>query len=535
MILSLANWRNSPLESGSGTNGPQACHAWGSGGTKMFGSHYRPEFLLMPNKRTFRQLVLSILALWRGQSQKEIGAATRYSGKRVSKFLTGDQEIKDPAYGRLLAAIPHPPAAIPIVTACLEALDALDDETSGLTPEERAEIEEGVLAVAHSTRETLTAAIRLSREAPSESYPEGGQASLDRDRAEVLWFRLKSLPEETRLGVVQVAEEFQSWALCERVCAESVTEASRKVERSASLARLAQEIAERVPGPQDWRDRLRGYAGAHAANVLRVSGDLKAAEAAFDSAKRLWHGGADPAAVLDPGRLPDLEASLRRAQRRFGEALALLDEALAHGHSPARVLVQKGFTLEVMGDYERSIETLFQARPLVESQGDPRLTYMVRFNLAVNYCHTGRYGEASELLDQVHELATIRGDENEMIRVTWLQGRIAAGLGQAGEARRLLTQARREFAARQMGYDVALALLEEAALLLGDGRLAEVKMLAQELAAVFNTQGVHREALAALRLFQNAAEREEATAELARRVLRFLFRARYDQGLRFES
>ncbi len=86
-----------------------------------------------------------------------------------------------------------------------------------------------------------------------------------------------------------------------------------------------------------------------------------------------------------------------------------------------------------------------------------------------------------------------------------------------------------------MSYDVALALLEEAVLLLEEGRLAEVKALARELAKVFESKGVHREALATLRVFQVAAEREEATAEQARRVLRFLFRARHDQGLRFES
>ena len=80
-----------------------------------------------------------------------------------------------------------------------------------------------------------------------------------------------------------------------------------------------------------------------------------------------------------------------------------------------------------------------------------------------------------------------------------------------------------------------LALLEEAALLLDEGRTTEVKILSQELAAVFESEGVHREALAALRLFQEAAERETATTELTRRVLRYLFRARYDQGLRFES
>ncbi|HEV7507943.1 MAG TPA: hypothetical protein VGS07_23870 [Thermoanaerobaculia bacterium] len=59
-------------------------------------------------------------------------------------------------------------------------------------------------------------------------------------------------------------------------------------------------------------------------------------------------------------------------------------------------------------------------------------------------------------------------------------------------------------------------------------------VLSQELAKVFKSKGVHREALEALRLFREAAEREAASPELARRVLRYLFRARHDQGLRFE-
>jgi hypothetical protein len=62
------------------------------------------------------------------------------------------------------------------------------------------------------------------------------------------------------------------------------------------------------------------------------------------------------------------------------------------------------------------------------------------------------------------------------------------------------------------------------------GRTAEVKLLARELTKVFKSKGVHREALAGLQLFKTAAEREEATAELARRVLGYLFRARHDQG-----
>ena len=205
------------------------------------------------------------------------------------------------------------------------------------------------------------------------------------------------------------------------------------------------------------------------------------------------------------------------------------------GRSPERALLQKGYTLEVMGEYERAVETLLRAAPLVIQRGDPRLESILSGNLALNYCHLGRFEEAAVLASRVRAAAAETGDEIEALRMTWTQGRIAAGLGRTEEARSLLAQARRELAARGMEYDAALALLEEAALLLANGRAAEVKALARELAVVFETKGVHREALAALRLFQEAAEQERATAELARRVLGYLFRARHDPDLRFAS
>ncbi len=406
-------------------------------------------------------------------------------------------------------------------------------ESDDLTKEERALVEEAVLVSSRQIRKVLTEAVKLSRATPERGYPEPGDVSRCRHEADFLWSRLKSLSVEARLAVVRAAERYQTWALCERICEESVAEASRDVERAAGLVRLAQEIAERVPGPAGWRDRVRGLAAGYSANVLRVSGELKAANANLEEAQRLWRAGSDPDAVLDPGRLLDLEASLRRDQRRFGEALAALDEALAIGRSPARILIKKGFTLEVMGDYERAVETLLQAAPLVESQGDPRQLYMMRFNLAVNLTHTGRYKETAGLLEQVRELATDRGDENEMIRIGWLEGRIAAGLGKREDALTLLEAARERFEARGMGYDVALALLEESILLLEEGRTAEVRQRARVLVKVFKSKGVHREAIAALRLFQESADSETATSELARRLLAFLHRARHDSGLRF--
>ena len=484
--------------------------------------------------RPFRSLLLSILALWRGLSQKEIGARVGMESKQVSYHLRRG-ELDDPLYERLLTALRGGPAEVAVVTACLEGLEALDLD-DGLTVEERAEIEAGVLEGSRLVRNALTEAVRQSRALPPlDVYPGPEHLEPLRWLAGEQWSLLKDLPEDQQLVLVQVARDFQHWALVERVCEESVVQASRKLERAAFLARLGVEIAEKVQGPEGWRKRVLGYAGAHGPNVLRVAGELPAAEAGIEEAKKLWEAGDDPLGVLDPGRLLDLEGALRRGQRRFEEALRLLDQARLVSRFPERSMIMKGFTLEVMGEYERAIETLLCAEPFVEQQGDLRVLYMLQFNLAVNYCHINCYHEATLLTQQVLEVVTSRGDENEMVRVTWLQGRIAAGCGRTEEAYRLLDQARREFAARKMWYDVALALLEIAVLLLARQELTQVRELAQDLAEIFNSKGVHREALAALALFRDAAEREAASTELARSVLRYLFRARYDQGLQFSA
>jgi transcriptional regulator with XRE-family HTH domain len=128
----------------------------------------------------------------------------------------------------------------------------------------------------------------------------------DRQRGEELWNRLADLSPDGKLAVVRLAREFQTWALCERLCTESERGIPRDTGRAVELARLAQEVAERVPGPPAWRSRLRGYAAAHAARALQAGGDPGAAEALGAEAERLWQEGADPEALLDPGSLLQL-------------------------------------------------------------------------------------------------------------------------------------------------------------------------------------------------------------------------------------
>jgi tetratricopeptide (TPR) repeat protein len=481
-----------------------------------------------------QSLLISILALWHDRSQKEIGAASGIPQKRISQLLRGER-IEADVFERLLAAVIDEPAEVAIATSFLKSLAALK-QNQDLTPAERAEVELSLLELGDLGRKVLTEAVRRSRAAPKlDRYPRPADIEPARWHAAMLFQVLQGLPEEDQWALVKAAREYQSWALVERLCEESTVQASRDLEQAAFLARLARGVARRVPGPKHWVRRVKAYATAHVANILRVAGKLKAADALFQKAKRLWNAGSDPDGILDPGRLLDLEASLCRDQRRFEEALALLDEAIDVGRCRGHYLINKGLTLEVMGEYEQAIDTLLAAEVLPDIQADPRLCNILNNNLALDFCHVGRFAEASELSRQVRLTAAEMGDAIGLLRVTWIDGRISAGLGRTAESRSLLAQARREFAARNMGYDVALALLDEAILLLDEGRSAEVKVLICGLLEVFEAEEVHREALAALRLFYEAAAGEAATADFARRVLRYLFLARNDQSLRFES
>ena len=96
---------------------------------------------------------------------------------------------------------------------------------------------------------------------------------------------------------------------------------------------------------------------------------------------------------------------------------------------------------------------------------------------------------------------------------------MAAGQGRADEAIVSLEQACRDFAALKLPYDTALASLDLAVLWLKAGHAARVRELAVEMEAIFRANKIHREALAALTLFWEAAKGEVVTVELVRQVI----------------
>jgi len=475
-------------------------------------------------------LTLTLLRSAQGWSQKEVAQASGLSRGLLSEYETGSTVLTRERLVELATVLGWPPAAVDLALFSLGTIRiAPSGPSTPVDPdEEQRRIIDRAAALA-AQEAALAVRAQLTREIREEKTRVG------RRTAEGLWKRLKPLSIAERRVLVTGGREFQDPFLCERLCTASMEMAAISPVQARHLADLAILIAERLSGSAGWVSCLQGYAWAYTANSYRVANDLPKADAAFDRAWKLWERGAgvEPG-LLYEARMFDLEASLRRAQRRFSDALRLHDKALAAATpgQASHLLLNKAFTLEQGGDFECSIQVLELAASSIQGE-QPRLLCVLRFNQAVNLLHLDRVAEAEPLIGEARELAVQLGNELDLLRVLWLEGRVLASRGRKEEARAALEQVRQDFAAREMAYDFALVSLELAVHWLEQERADTVKALAQQMVWIFKAQGVHREALAAVELFQNAAEKEMLTVELARRLVAYLTNARNDPKLRF--
>jgi tetratricopeptide (TPR) repeat protein len=324
--------------------------------------------------------------------------------------------------------------------------------------------------------------------------------------------------------------------LCGWLCGESEQAAADDASRGLALATLALRVAEIAPEPESRKVTLQGFCWAFVGNARRVGGDLPGAEAAFGRSARLWSQEASADLPLDGARLLDLEASLRKHQGRFEKALSLLGNALKATTTEAsrgKLLIKEASVFSRVDQYEQALDRLRQAEMLIDVEKDPRTLLVIRYNTIVYLIHLEKYQEAETRLAEVQERAKALGNALDLVRVKWLEGRLGAALGRRKEAKAIFEEVKEEFTTRNIAYDAASVSLELAVLWLEEGRTAEVKELAEQMLWIFETQKVHKEALAALTLFREAAGREAATLELTRRVLGYLEKAQGAPGLRF--
>lgn len=353
------------------------------------------------------------------------------------------------------------------------------------------------------------------------------QSTYDKERVEAkgLVAELLKHPPARQRVLIRNHRRFQTWGVLEHLLATSYEEIPRDAQRGEKWAKLALDLAEHLDasqyGAQAIEDlRARGW--AYIGNAHRVRFEFQEAHEAFDHALvHLRRGTREP---WERAVWLSLKASLLRAQRRFDEAMRLLNRALVLFRAvgdrrwAGLTLISMDNVLQRAGQPEKGIPLLRKALELIDPIQEPRLLFVVQHNLLDDLAEAGRFMEAQRLLIQARPLYRRFDEPWIRNRRRWLEGKIARGLGQPEEAEELLLAARAGFQEHSAIYEIALVSLELAGLYSEQGRTAEMKRLAEEMVPVFSSRQIQREALAALSLWCQAVQTETAGAELASQV-----------------
>jgi tetratricopeptide (TPR) repeat protein len=364
----------------------------------------------------------------------------------------------------------------------------------------------------------------------------------ERAAAPGLYAELMRHPFERHTLLVRNCPRFHTWGFCEILLHRSREQNFQDPALGESLALLAIEVLDRLDASLyscEPLEDLRARAWSYVANSRRVRTDFSGAEEAFAFASSfLKLGTGDP---LEKALILDLKASLLTKQRLFSKALALLRRSVAiflelgETHRAGRALVKMATVHSVAGEPETAISLRYRALELVDPIREPRLLLVAWHNLIEDLTETGQFMEAQKLLVRTRPLYK-RFDQPWSRNLRhWVEGKIARGLGQVDRAETLFLAAQDGFLLADAAYDTALVSLDLASLYAGQGRMAELKHLAEQMIPIFSSHQIHREALAALSYWRQAVATERACVTLVAGVAAFLKRARHNPELRFQA
>jgi tetratricopeptide (TPR) repeat protein len=344
-----------------------------------------------------------------------------------------------------------------------------------------------------------------------------------------------------RKTLVQMDRGYQTWCLCERLVDRGHQELYADRIAAQAWLDLALTVAEKLD-PKRYGagliHDLKARVWAAIGESRRLAADLRGAEEAFaEAGRRIGEGSGD---ALEEAQILELEAALWRDQRRLPEALRRLDEIVEiyrqYGdfHLVGRAYIQKGLVHVSLGKLEEAIHWSRQGLALIDPLRERRLELSARHGLMLQLAESGRGDEAWFLLKASRPEFLAHGGALLTLRLRWLEGKIQGSRARHEEAEAAFLEARQGFVEQGIGFDAALVSLDLADLYAGQGRSAEMRRLAEEMLPVFQAGDLHREAVAALIVFQQALRLERWSAGLHEEIGSYLRQARTDPHLRFD-
>lgn len=280
------------------------------------------------------------------------------------------------------------------------------------------------------------------------------------------------------------------------------SDAARLVEprRALQLAQLAVELARLLPCEAvsaELRADLQAEAWARIGNAQRLVGEYREAERSFQRAEVLRSKGS-----LDPlieTELLRFQAHLRKAQRRFREALALAEQAVEVAErcgdrcaaGSAQIVV--GTTLYRSGQPAEAVIALSAAATRINAQSEPAAGWSVLGELIHALNESGRSQIALRALAGTRSVFALTPPAVQKSAM-WLEGRLRVAAGDFHQAARLLEQVRRISRKSGADYDLALATVELCLVYAKVRRPNELNLLAREISPLLGSPRIPEEA-----------------------------------------
>ncbi|HEV7504700.1 MAG TPA: hypothetical protein VGS07_07305 [Thermoanaerobaculia bacterium] len=263
---------------------------------------------------------------------------------------------------------------------------------------------------------------------------------------------------------LQQVRTYRGWPLVEALLRRGGEARFRDPLAMRSLCFLAKDHAETLePELYGWPALvfdLRAHAWAELANAYRVNEEYERADEAFAQADSYrWRGTGD---LLLLARISDLEASLRREQRRFADATALencaydIYRSVGDTHLAGRALIKKGICARMAGEPRGAIKWIREGQSQLDGRRDPKLTAVGEQALLDAMTDCGQLQQASLMLMSSGLRQAFASDPLNLLRLRWVEGKILAGRGRLTQAERALAEVQRGFEERGLDHDAAL-------------------------------------------------------------------------------
>jgi tetratricopeptide (TPR) repeat protein len=331
------------------------------------------------------------------------------------------------------------------------------------------------------------------------------------------------------------------WAEVELLLDLSFKARFRSPELMLRLAKRADDAAGRLPAgdpfPEALLFDLRARAAAELSNAERVNEHFLRSDEAVAKARLFLEQGTGD--IMLRARVDDVEASLRRAQRRLEEAEALLGRAyraymrLGEHHLAGRILIKKGYSRRLADKPSEAAAILRRALSLLDPIRDPQPLASAHGTLIDCLVDAGRFREANETFLKSGLRKAFADDPLNLLRVDWIEGKILCGRKRFEDAARVLTRVRDDFRARGLEYVAAIAAVDLAKVYLQAGKLGDLHDLALELLHRSRDRRLHRPVQEALHCFELLCRHRVATVLYMQRVKSFLEEAQHRPSLTF--